>query len=359
LELLRTHPSNEDLLPLLRTMQRTMLEDHGVVFGEAALFGPQNEDGPPEGYDGIGQELVARFPTDDWRVNREIARILAYLEPAGAAEEIAAALHDPDLDREQQIALADALSFVESGWDDATMDLMIGWLGTVYSEEWRGGRQFMSYIDLIRDSFLDHIPDEVRPLAAERIEASKPAVAEGPGGFGGRLNLSPLSQEELEEELVFNPRNFEGEFEAGAWAYEKAYCITCHTFGPIGREVGPDLTTINQRFNRQDLVTAVMHPSETISDLWQMEAVTKTNGEVVSGTVTNETAQEVVVQIPAGPQVTIPKADIASRARSEVSPMPEGLLNYLNGNEQRALLMLLEAGPDAIPDSALTRINGS
>ena len=102
-----------------------------------------------------------------------------------------------------------------------------------------------------------------------------------------------------------------------------------------------------------------MRPSETISDLWQMETITRTNGEVVSGTVYNETGQEVVVQIPAGAQVTVPKAEIQSRVRSEVSPMPPGLLNMLSGNEQRALLMLLEAGPAAIPDSALARIQDS
>jgi putative heme-binding domain-containing protein len=358
LELLRMNPSDEELLPLLRTIQRTMLEDHGVVFGARGFFGPQGGDAPAEGYEGIGEELLARFPTDDWRVNREIARILAYLESEGAAAEIVAELHNPQNDRQQQIAYADALSFLENGWDEGSMNQMASWFETVYSEEWRGGRQFMSYINLMQNGFLENVPEADRPLLAERIEASKPQ-REALSGFLGRLNLSPVSQQELEEELVYNPENFEGDFEAGAWAYEKALCMTCHTFGPIGNEVGPDLTTVNQRFNREDLVAAILRPSETISDLWQMETITRTNGEVVSGTVFNETAQEVVVQIPAGPQVTVPKSDIDSRVRSDVSPMPEGLLNLLNGNEQRALLLFLEAGPEAIPDSALTRINGS
>jgi putative heme-binding domain-containing protein len=143
-------------------------------------------------------------------------------------------------------------------------------------------------------------------------------------------------------------------------AYEQALCSTCHTFGPIGREFGPDLTTINQRFTRRDLVRAVVFPHETVSDLWQVEAITRTNGQTVSGTIYREDASSVIVQIPGTTQqVTIPKAQIRSRTRSEVSPMPAGLLNRLNGQQRRDLFLLLEAGPGAIPDSALSRLGAS
>ncbi len=93
----------------------------------------------------------------------------------------------------------------------------------------------MSYINLIRDGYLDHIPDADRPDAAAGIEAGRPQVSAVPQpGFGRRLGLSPISDEELEAELVFNPRNFEGDFEEQAWAFEKALCISCRTFGPMG-----------------------------------------------------------------------------------------------------------------------------
>ena len=67
-----------------------------------------------------------------------------------------------------------------------------------------------------------------------------------------------------------------------------------------------------------------------------------------------------VVQIPGTTQqVSIPKSDIQSRVRSERSSMPEGLLNLLNGQQRRDLFLLLEAGPGAIPDSALARLGVS
>ncbi len=357
LELLHMRPVGDDLLALLRTMQRTMLEDHGVNLGARPFFRRGNDDQPARGYEGIGKELLEVFPSGDWRVDRELARILAYLEPPGTASALAAELGAVHNDRLQQIAYADALSFVESGWEAESIDGMVSWLETVYAEEWKGGRQFRSYINLMRDGFLGSIPDSSRADASARIEASQPQLAAAAQqGFGRRLGLSPISDQELEEELVFNPANFEGDFDEGAWAYEKALCSACHTFGPIGVEFGPDLTTVNQRFNRQDLVAAIMRPSETVSDLWQVEQITRSDGTVVAGTVYNEDAGNLYLQIPAGPQLTIPKSEIASRELSEVSSMPADLLRNLSGGEQRALLLLLEAGPQAIPDSALNRI---
>lgn len=355
LELLRTDPSNEELLPLLRTMERVMIDDHGVRFGEA-FFSFGEEEGPPGGYAGIGQELKERFPSDDWRVNREIARILAYLEPDSTAPEIVAALEDTTLGCQQQIAYADALSFVESTWDSTSIDRMTSWYEKVYSEEWRGGRQFVSYINLMESDFLDHIPYEQRQVAFERIDAAKPRQDQGEG-FAAQLGLSPVSEAELEEELIFDPEAHQGDPAAGVVAYENAQCLQCHTFGPIGQEVGPDLTTINQRFNREDLVTSILRPSETISDLWQSETITRTDGQTVTGMVMSENADQVNVQIPLGPQMTIPKSEIESREVSEQSGMPANLLSLLDDQERIDLLLLLEAGPEAVPDSALARLN--
>ena len=197
-------------------------------------------------------------------------------------------------------------------------------------------------------------------LAGRRIDEARPQVAVAPGGGGGGRGAASVSDEELFEELVYNPNVVEGDPAGGVAAYEQALCVTCHTFGPIGREFGPDLTTVNQRFSRRDLVRAVVFPHETVSDLWQVEAITRNNGQTVTGSVYREDGNSVVLQIPGTTQqVTIAKSDIRSRTRSEQSPMPEGLLNYLNGAQRRNLFLLLEAGPAAIPDSALTRLGVS
>jgi putative heme-binding domain-containing protein len=356
-ELLSTNPSGAELLSLLRVMQRTMLEDRGVRFGGTGGGGGGGNNQPqtPTGYAAIGQTLLARFPAADTAANREMAKILVYLEPEGTAAKLTAELHKPQNTRTQQIAIADALGFLESGWDAESIERMTSWFEKVYNERWRGGNQFNSYISLIRTHFLDQLPDVDSEQIAQRLDAVQQQLASAPPTALAGDDISP----EREESLIFNPSNFAGDFSAGAWAYEKALCITCHTFGPIGTEFGPDLTTINQRFNRQDLVRAVVHPSETVSDLWQVEEVTRRNGEVVTGRLISDGAQEVVLQIPGGGEIRIPRSDVSSQRRSEVSPMPDKLLTLLTNNEQRALFMMLEAGPEAIPDTALTRINSN
>ncbi len=352
LQLLRANPNDQDLLNLTRVIQRTMLEDHGVPFeggrrDTVAL------------YPSIGEILLDRFPAADTSLNREIVRALAYLETPGAVSKVAAELNNPDIPRTQQIAYAHALAYMETGWDDVAIEDMAQFLERAYGEKWRGGASFVGHLNFMEADFLSYIPDEDRRASvAERLNALKPQLAAIPtgGGPGNRRPPSLLSDEEIAENLMFRPERFEEPPDLGAWAYEKALCGTCHTFGPLGVEYGPDLTTVNQRFNRVDLVREVMFPSEIISDLWQAETIIRRSGEVVMGMLASENVQSVVLQIPGGPQVSVPKSDIESRVQSEVSAMPGGLLSNLSNDEQASLFALLEAGPEAIPDSVLERI---
>lgn len=376
LELLQRNPSDQELLDLVRLIQRTTLKDHGVRnysagssergvgalpppgVTPAATGGGRGQGGPGSVQMQIGELLLNRFPTPDDAVNREIARLLAYWSTPGTIEKLTAELDNAANGREQQMHFAEMLSAIDEGWTDATMDRMAGWLEKVYREDWRGGASFAGAVNRIRDDFLGYAPPQRRDALASRIEAAAPRVAAAatPGGFG----TSTISEEELFEELVYNPNVREGDPAGGVVAYEQALCASCHTFGPVGREFGPDLTTINQRFSRRDLVRAVVFPHETVSDLWQVEEITRNNGQIVAGSIYREDATSLVVQIPGTTQqVTIAKSDIRSRQRSDRSPMPEGLLNQLNGAQRRNLFLLLEAGPGAIPDSALTRMGVS
>ena len=372
LELLQAEPSDDDLLDLVRVIQRTILESYGVTDFSVDPSRPgieQEKVDPNEprrrggggffnrtlAYEEIGGLLLARFPTEDQNLNRELARTLGALQTEDMAEKVTAELENPANDRELQIFYADVVSFLESGWDDESIERMTSWIEKVYREEWKGGASFSGAIGYISDDFLRNIPDKARPAIAERIEAAKPEVVAFRGGFGGPTNIS---EEELEEGLIFNPNILQADAEGGAWAYQKALCINCHTFGEIGVEFGPDLTTVNQRFSRADLVRAVIRPSEVVSDLWQVTEITKKDGSKIFGTIYSEDARNVRVQIPGGGQVDVPISDIASRAVSETSPMPAGLLSMLSSQERRDLFRLLEMGPEAIPDSSLVRIEG-
>lgn len=117
-------------------------------------------------------------------------------------------------------------------------------------------------------------------------------------------------------------------------------CAGCHRFGGIGKDVGPDLTTITSRFKKRDILESILFPSKIISDQYQAEMIELTNGSLVTGVLVRESATALLVRTSDNPDkpVAIPKAQIANRAPSTVSLMPERLIDSLSHAEVENLL---------------------
>jgi len=147
-----------------------------------------------------------------------------------------------------------------------------------------------------------------------------------------------------------NKQEQAGSPEAGRPIFEKA-CASCHRFGEaIGKEVGPDLTTITSRFKKRDVLEAILWPSKVISDQYKSEMFELKDGNVVSGVVVRENAISVFVRTAEFPdkQVPVPKAQIASRAESTASLMPPGLLDPYSQTDISNLLAFIMAPPPAL-----------
>ena len=133
----------------------------------------------------------------------------------------------------------------------------------------------------------------------------------------------------------------------GRPVYEKL-CANCHRFGEaIGSDVGPDLTTITSRFKRRDVLEAILWPSKTISDQYKAEMFELKDGAIVTGVIIRETAASVFVRTATAPEkpTPVPKAQIANRAESAVSLMPEGLVEGLTPADISNLLAFVLAPP--------------
>ncbi|MEZ5365785.1 MAG: c-type cytochrome [Bryobacterales bacterium] len=74
-----------------------------------------------------------------------------------------------------------------------------------------------------------------------------------------------MSAQEIFEYMMYDPMTTKADPHEGKKIFEDQ-CAKCHRFGDIGKDYGPDLTTINNRFKRRDMVEAVLWPSKTISD---------------------------------------------------------------------------------------------
>jgi putative heme-binding domain-containing protein len=135
---------------------------------------------------------------------------------------------------------------------------------------------------------------------------------------------------------------------AGRKTFEER-CAACHRFGGIGKDVGPDLTSIASRFKRRDVLEAILWPSKVISDQYLPEIFELNDGKVVSGLIVRETAAAVLVRTSDNPEkpTIVTKSQIANRAASTVSMMPEGLHEKLSPAELADLLaFVLAPAPD-------------
>jgi putative heme-binding domain-containing protein len=118
----------------------------------------------------------------------------------------------------------------------------------------------------------------------------------------------------------------------------------------LGGNIGPDLTTVGKRFTRGDLITAIVHPSDAVSDQYASTVITKNDGTQVMGRIVTREAGRVSVNVnPFDPSVVVglDEAEIAHEAVSRISPMPARLIDRLNEREMLDLLVFVLAGGDA------------
>ena len=180
-------------------------------------------------------------------------------------------------------------------------------------------------------------------VLAATIAAAAAQQTPAPGGQPSGPKLTP-------EQILEHQTRQEGGGTAadGRPIFEKQ-CATCHRFGAIGTDVGPDLTTIASRFKKKDLLESILWPSKIISDQYQSEMFELKDGSVITGVLVRENAIAAFVRTAESPDrpVQVPKGKIATRAKSPVSLMPEGLLDGYTQEEIANLLAFVLAPPPA------------
>ena len=124
----------------------------------------------------------------------------------------------------------------------------------------------------------------------------------------------------------------------GRAVYDRV-CAACHTLFGDGGQIGPDITGSN-RGNLDYLLHNILDPNAEIPNAYRATTVTLRDGRVLSGVVGVQDAKVVTV-VTTNETVTVPRADIATLAQSDVSMMPEGLLEPLNDQEVRDLVAYL------------------
>jgi putative heme-binding domain-containing protein len=97
----------------------------------------------------------------------------------------------------------------------------------------------------------------------------------------------------------------------------------------VGKAIGPDLTTIGEKFDNEELLDAIINPSAAIVFGYEPWLVTKKDGEAIYGFLISENKQAIVIRDIAGRKHSIDITTIATKQKQEKSLMPDPVSNGL------------------------------
>jgi putative heme-binding domain-containing protein len=311
----------------------------------------------------------AAFPSGDAMLDRELCRMLCYLNAPGVVArtlnlmDTAGPESAPDwmelakrnkgyggtieqmianLPPSQVIHYTYCLRVVPGPWRDDERQRYFTWLGRLAGNS--GGASYAGFIKNIRkDALANATPDErvkfatVGETPIPNPLANLPAV-EGPGRNWTIDEIVKTADEGLAGRSK----------ERGHNMFRASMCVACHRFGNEGGSAGPDLTNLAGRFSVRDLAEAIVDPGKVVSDQYQFETITRADGSQTSGRIIERTDTKWIVatnpfDLTQTIEIQRDKDDKVSP--SPVSPMPPGLVNRLNAEELKDLIAYLMNNP--------------
>ncbi|RUL87366.1 PVC-type heme-binding CxxCH protein [Tautonia sociabilis] len=128
-------------------------------------------------------------------------------------------------------------------------------------------------------------------------------------------------------------------------------CAQCHVLFGEGSKVGPELTGA-QRGDLGYLLENLVDPNATLAADYRMRVFALADGRIVNGLAVEQTDRTVTIQTPSD-RMIIPRDEIEDQRVSDVSLMPEGMLDRLSIDEVADLIRYLQSpGQVPLPDGA-------
>ena len=178
--------------------------------------------------------------------------------------------------------------------------------------------------------------------------AHRPAVRPGacwPGsrrsGEGSPGRARPRRSKRIAEIRGLLPEGDKGNAARGKPIF-KENCAVCHKLFGEGESIGPDLTGA-ERGDLDFLMTSLVDPSSLVRKEYQAQTIALRDGRVLTGLVVEEDDRTLTL-VDGNRQKTIVSRDAVEEARpSDVSLMPEGLLDKLTEPQIRDLFRYLQS----------------
>lgn len=120
-----------------------------------------------------------------------------------------------------------------------------------------------------------------------------------------------------------------------------AQCMTCHSVHGQGGTIGPGLSTIGAKFDRPQLLEAILQPSKAIAPEYVTYTVETQDGRVFGGLLINKSANAITLKDTQGRTSQIPTSNVASLTAQPLSMMPELVLRDISVQDAADLLAYL------------------
>ena len=131
----------------------------------------------------------------------------------------------------------------------------------------------------------------------------------------------------------------------GKQVYENhvaAQCVRCHDGGGHGNQVGPVLTGIGKRVDKEYLLRSLVTPNSEIAKGFGVTIVELTNGESLVGRAEKQTDQSLTLVPPQGKTIEINRGEIKKITETKSSVMPP-MGELLSMHQLRDLIAYLES----------------
>jgi putative heme-binding domain-containing protein len=289
--------------------------------------------------DPLRAKFNALYPSTDSIVNRELCRMLTYLEAPDVVAKSMALLASAQT-QEDQLHYAFILRTMKTGWTPELRKQYFSFLNLA-EDQYHGGASLKNFIKHMREDAEQTLSDSEKKELATILEhrVTPPAKAVTIRQFVRNWQMADLLPD-LKE--VSHGRNFA----RGKSAFESVQCLACHKFKDEGGSIGPDLTGVGNRFTAEYILESIILPSKVVSDQYANTQIVTRDHDVIEGRVVKDAGDSLIVRPSplSEATVTIEKKNIARTQLSKLSPMPEGLVDVLNKDEILDLIAYLRAG---------------
>lgn len=292
----------------------------------------------PKQTQAVQDQLAGTFPTGNDNVDRELAQMLVYVRVPDATEQIVRELLEAP-SQENQIFYALTLRNMDQGWTEELYRDYFQWFNDVQSA--RGGMSFGGFIANIKQAALENVADDMKEKLAEVLEAPKKQAAETESRpFVKKWTVEELLPQVSDSDRVPN-------FETGKSVFAAGQCYKCHRMGIQGGILGPDLTGAGGRFSPKDLLTAIIHPDQAISDQYGATQFLTEDGKIIVGRVVNMSGDRLRVMtnmLDPSSLTEVVRGEVEQTRPARASMMPAGLLDTFTAEEIADLVAYLRAG---------------